>query len=128
MDTRNVGSLVPVAHQLEYEPTWCFLYNYFGDLIWSPNEIQRLINVYGKTPKETLLLLFPDRSWNAILCKAHEMKITCKGWTAKDDNLIVDLIGYGLNSKQMKNLFENRTESAIYQRVYMIRKKMEEYR
>ena len=114
---------IEVAHQLEHEPTWDFRHNYFGNLMWRHNEIQRLLNLYGKTAKETMLLLFPDRTWNAILCKANELKITKKGWTDEEDNLILDLIGYGLNAKQMKNLFPGRTISAIYQRTYLLKQK-----
>ena len=95
-----------------------------GGLMWTVNERQRLMNAYAKAPKERLLVLFPDRSWDAIMTQASRLRIPRPGlkWTPEEDGLLVELRGRGLSYRKMAEHFKNRGPMALKNRAYILRK------
>ena len=116
-----MGNPAPEAHILTSELAPPLSFN--GTFPWSQSEIQRLYNTYGKQEKETLLMLFPNRTWQAILTKASSLKIKINApWTPYEDLLLLEMLDFGLNYRVMLNFLPHRTILALRTRVYKIRK------
>ena len=108
----------------QQENFWNPYTKYRGHIQWTPHEIQRLYNSYKEQEKETLLMLFPDRTWQAILSKASRIKITTQQWTSAEDHLIEEMIAFKLNYKAMTNFLPHRSYKSIKARgCYLKRRK-----
>ncbi len=95
-----------------------------GGLMWLDHERQRLYNSYHLQDKETLLKLFPDRTWQALKSQASFCKIPRSGkwFTEKEDNLLLELKSEGKTYKEMTAFFLFRTEQSLKNRLYRINK------
>ena len=101
-----------------------------GGLMWTVAEKQRLMNSYKKVSKEVLLLLFPDRTWDALQSRAYHLRIPRPGrrWTPEEDALLVELsrdIGFEktLGYRKASMYFKGRTPHALNNRAYLLRKR-----
>ena len=120
MDNRSEGFSAPVAHHNEWNPYT----HYQGNLIWSQYELQKLLHAYGKQEKETLLMLFPDRTWQAIRTKASRLKISSLMWTKEEDQLLMEMIDFGLNYKAMTNFLRHRSYYSIRSRGALLKRRL----
>jgi len=100
------------------------MYSVGGALVWTVGERQRLMNAYTKVPKEGLLLLFPDRTWSAIMTQASRLRVSRseKRWVPEEDRLLVELRERGLGWGEAAECFTERTPHAIKKRFYRLRK------
>ena len=114
-------------HLLTSEVTCPPMYSVNG-LIWTVNERQRLMNAYTVADKETLLRLFPDRTWSAIMTKASRLRVSKseKRWVPEEDRLLVELRERGLDWGEAAEYFTERTPHAIKKRFYRLRKRGED--
>ena len=90
----------------------------FGDLKWTDKEKQRMFNSYPYQNKETLLKLFPDRTWPALKGRAHLLRIprSKRKYSVEEDNLILKLREEGLSYPKMVKFFEKRTAEGLRRR------------
>jgi len=135
LDSRNEGSPVPVAQPSSNKSggvSYPLIFLKGQRIWWPPNEDQRLFNSYGKVDKETLLMLFPDRTYQAIQTRANVLQIPLllPRYTKKDDDLLLSLRDDGVPYKEIKPLFDGRTVEGLKKRVERVKKlrKMEEPR
>lgn len=94
-------------------------------IIWTEREDQRLMNSYKKIPREKLLLLFPDRTWLAIVSRAYLLKIPRKGrwYTPEEDAKLLELYHQtDLTYEQMSEHFPFRNRYSLRMRIYAIRR------
>ena len=95
-------------------------------MIWSQREDQRLMNSYRKIPREDLMLLFPDRTWLALVSRAYVLRIPRKGrwYSPEEDHLLEDLYyGKFLAYRQMVPYFTNRNKRSLEMRMYLLRRR-----
>lgn len=109
---------------LTSEVTCLPMYSVGGALVWTVGERQRLMNAYTKASKEGLLLLFPDRTWSAIMTQASRLRVSRseKRWVPEEDRLLVELRERGLGWGEASECFTERTPHAIKKRFYRLRK------
>jgi len=94
-------------------------------IIWTEREDQRLMNSYKKIPREKVQMLFPDRTWLAIVSRAYLLKIPRKGrwYTPEEDALLLDLYNNtDLTYLEMSEYFPHRDRYSLRMRIYAIRR------
>ncbi len=96
------------------EYTHPMLFTEYGQLLWTKGENQRLMNSYRKISKENIMILFPDRTWNAIKKRACKLKISKKRiiWT-KRENMWLFNNYKKIPREEIMKLFPTRTWCAI---------------
>ncbi|GAH78101.1 unnamed protein product, partial [marine sediment metagenome] len=83
---------------------------------------------YKKIPREKLLMLFPDRTWFALVTRASRLRIPRPGrwFTPEEDARLMKLYHEtDLTYDQMSGQFMARNGNSLKQRMYAIRKSME---
>ncbi|GAH27996.1 unnamed protein product [marine sediment metagenome] len=104
------------------------MYTAHKQIIWTEREEQRLMNSYKKIPREKLLMLFPDRTWCALVTRASRLRIPRPGrwYTPEEDARLLELYHEtDLTYDQMSGQFMVRNGNSLKQRMYAIRKSME---
>ena len=100
--------------------------NYYpnGTIGWTPREDQRLFNSYGVANKEGLLLLFPDRTFNAVVKRAYLLKHPKRRrhYTKEETELLTKLHEQGLTYKEMTPFFTNRVPVALKSKIYRLKR------
>ena len=101
-----------------------------GGLMWTVSERQRLMNSYKRVPQERMRVLFPNRTWEAIMTQASRLRIPRPGlkWTWEEDALLVELsrdIGFEktLGYRKAAEYFKGRSPNALRNRAYLLRKR-----
>ena len=86
-----------------------------GDLIWSERETQRLLNTFELSSKETLLQIFPSRTWKAITVKAYELKITRgqMNWSKDEEDFLVTMKDKGYSYTQIMEAMPGRSQMSL---------------
>ncbi|MBA7667296.1 hypothetical protein ES703_75383 [subsurface metagenome] len=95
-------------------------------MIWSQRDDQRLMNSYKKVSREELMMLFPDRTWLALVSRAYVLRIprTGRHYSAKEDQLLMDLYyGKFLAYHKMVPYFTNRNKRSLEMRMYLLRRR-----
>jgi len=118
------------SNKLYNEQTQILKPNQFLTYPWTERENQRLFNSYLTQSKETLQMLFPDRTWRAIRDQASVLKITHTQtkWSEEEIQQIMELKEKGYSYTQMSEFLRNRSPKAIkhkYRRTKNGCKKME---
>ena len=110
------------------ERTQPIVYTAHKQIIWTEREEQRLMNSYRKIPREKIMMLFPDRTWFAIVTRASRLRIPRPGrwYTPEEDARLLELYHEtDLTYDQMSEYFMVRNGNSLKQRMYAIRKSME---
>ena len=101
-----------------------------GGLMWTVSERQRLMNSYKRVPQERMRVLFPDRTWEAIMTQASRLRIPRPGlkWTPEEDALLVELsrdIGFEktLGYRKASMYFKGRSPQALNNRAWILRRR-----
>lgn len=115
---------IRISNKLLSEITLPPMWNLNGTLFWSLREVQRLYNTYGKVSKDKLLLLFPDRTWDAIKSKAQRLKIMKKNrrYSRDEDEVLLELADMGVKYRDMPQYFRGRTKAGLAMRLSHLRK------
>jgi len=100
--------------ELTGEYTHPVLFTKQWNMYWKERENQRLMNSYRKISKENIMILFPDRTWNAIKKRACKLKISKKRiiWT-KRENILLFNNYKKIPREEIMKLFPTRTWCAI---------------
>jgi len=96
-----------------------------GQIIWTEREEQRLMNSYKKIPREELMMLFPDRTWLALVTRASRLRIPRLGrwYTPEEDaRLLTFYHDTDLTYDQMSEYFMGRNGNSLKQRMYALRR------
>jgi len=104
------------------------MYTLNKQIIWTEREDQRLMNSYKKIPQEELMMLFPDRTWLALVSRAYLLKIPRKGrwYTPEEDALLLELYhNTDLTYSQMSEHFMFRDRFSLRMRIYALRRRVE---
>ncbi len=112
--------------ELTVEYTHPVMFTKYGDLLWTEREKQRLMNSYKKIPREKLMMLFPDRTYLALVSRAYILKIPRKGrwYSPEEDALLLQLYSEKeLTCKQMAPLFMFRSVASLRTRMYNLGRK-----
>lgn len=100
-------------------------FTYSNDLHWTKREDQRLMNSYKNVPRDKLMILFPNRTWLAIVSRAYLLKIPRKGqwYSTEEDHRLIELYYHtDLTYSQMIRYFNNRSPASLAMRMCNMRK------
>ncbi len=120
------GFWPPILISERAQPIW---YTKNRQIIWTEREDQRLMNSYKKIPREKIMMLFPNRTWLAIVSRAYLLKIPRKGrwYTPEEDARLLELYHEtDLTYAQMSEYFPHRDRFSLRMRIYAIRKQHKE--